>query len=884
MKSGADEQNEVKQSIKRAKEYLSNRIETTDDDVEAIWSLAKELIKEDEFGWSRRLLDLLAAIHRYPTDFESSFIHKRALATYKDPDLNRKDALSRALTILQSEFELTTTKDQETLGLVGAIFKRKWEVDGNKTHLEHALGYYRRGFEEGIGRDGYTAINAAFVQDLLAFLEEKQAIKSGGFSTVTKERRLDAQFIRQSIVDALVPGLKVRSKSKLTTDDYWAVATVAEAYLGLNEANLASDWLAKAQQIPDISEWERESTARQLVHLIQVQSSSYLKGEPLEDSEVWKMLVEFLDYDEDALRTLFQGKLGVALSGGGFRASLYHIGVLAKMAELDILRHVEILSCVSGGSIIGAHYYLELRHLLKNSNKLEQKDYVKLIEKLVSNFKDGIQENPRVRILAKPWNNLKMIFDSSYSRTQRLGELYEEKIYSRVEDGEGDDKRWLNDLFIQPAGKQKQDFNLRGDNWKRSCKVPQLVLNATALNSGHNWQFTASWMGESPVSIDTDVDSNKRYRRFYYNDEGVPAEHTRIRLGTAVGASSCVPGLFEPVILKGLYPDTTIRLVDGGVYDNQGVANLLEQECNIIICSDAVGQMNTNDHPGSGIIPPLLRTNAIMMHRVRGAQYQDLKARQESSLLKGFAYMHLKQGLEGEQIDWIGCQEPHKYRADKRTHTPYGVRKDIQELLAGIRTDLDSFSDKESYALMTSGYLAAELALENLNMLAMNRDKKHDWDFLKVEAAMTCKDESDQNYRELRRQLKASPMTFFKVWSLFRPLRITAAIGAMAILAGLGYLWFMHYDLTFSASTWEWIKQLFTVGNVLTTLVLMLFATWLVNLGGRSARIALRVTRLRETLFRIIVGLGVGLIGWVGAFIHLHLFDRIFKYQGRVKK
>ena len=39
--------------------------------------------------------------------------------------------------------------------------------------------------------------------------------------------------------------------------------------------------------------------------------------------------------------------------------------VLARLAELDVLRHVEVLSCVSGGSIIGGYYYLELRHLLE---------------------------------------------------------------------------------------------------------------------------------------------------------------------------------------------------------------------------------------------------------------------------------------------------------------------------------------------------------------------------------------------------------------------------------------------------------------------------------------------------------------------------------------
>ena len=37
-------------------------------------------------------------------------------------------------------------------------------------------------------------------------------------------------------------------------------------------------------------------------------------------------------------------KLGLALSGGGFRAALFHIGVLARMAELDLLKNVAVLS------------------------------------------------------------------------------------------------------------------------------------------------------------------------------------------------------------------------------------------------------------------------------------------------------------------------------------------------------------------------------------------------------------------------------------------------------------------------------------------------------------------------------------------------------------
>jgi predicted acylesterase/phospholipase RssA len=40
-----------------------------------------------------------------------------------------------------------------------------------------------------------------------------------------------------------------------------------------------------------------------------------------------------------AAMSFLLGKVGLALSGGGFRASLFHIGVLARLAELDVLRH-----------------------------------------------------------------------------------------------------------------------------------------------------------------------------------------------------------------------------------------------------------------------------------------------------------------------------------------------------------------------------------------------------------------------------------------------------------------------------------------------------------------------------------------------------------------
>ncbi len=113
-------------------------------------------------------------------------------------------------------------------------------------------------------------------------------------------------------------------------------------------------------------DWEFETTARQLANLARVQSDAA----DFTETEAWAAFTKFLDespmgkggdVSAEAVRRLFDGKVGLALSGGGFRASLFHIGVLARLAELDMLRRVEVISCVSGGSIVGAHYYLELR-------------------------------------------------------------------------------------------------------------------------------------------------------------------------------------------------------------------------------------------------------------------------------------------------------------------------------------------------------------------------------------------------------------------------------------------------------------------------------------------------------------------------------------------
>src|SRR5262245_65762428 len=48
-----------------------------------------------------------------------------------------------------------------------------------------------------------------------------------------------------------------------------------------------------------------------------------------------------------------QKRIGLALSGGGFRSAAFHLGVMRKLQELHLLDKLDLISCVSGGSIAG---------------------------------------------------------------------------------------------------------------------------------------------------------------------------------------------------------------------------------------------------------------------------------------------------------------------------------------------------------------------------------------------------------------------------------------------------------------------------------------------------------------------------------------------------
>ncbi len=230
-------------------------------------------------------------------------------------------------------------------------------------------------------------------------------------------------------------------------------------------------------------------------------------------------------------------KLGLALSGGGFRASLFHLGVLKRMAELNLLRRVEVLSTVSGGSIIGALYMLLLKQkMLEHNRALGNEHYVEIIHRLEKTMIRAVRRNLRNRLWLNPLGMLGVLL-TPYNLGERMAHLYERYIFRDTVDRLMQSSRdpvsyapllWLRWLW-QPPWQQRrwldpfrhwaqrlwpgrirlrdigatreppeelEDYNREQSEKADGCALTELIMNATSVNSGARFFFSSSEIGD----------------------------------------------------------------------------------------------------------------------------------------------------------------------------------------------------------------------------------------------------------------------------------------------------------------------------------------------------------------------------------------------------
>jgi NTE family protein len=300
---------------------------------------------------------------------------------------------------------------------------------------------------------------------------------------------------------------------------------------------------------------------------------------------------------EDSAGSKQKRFLGLALSGGGFRASIFHMGVMRRLYELGLLDKIDVVSCVSGGSIVGA-YYVEALGRGVSLPDIEQ------------GFSKELKANVRMRSLTAGW-----LFHPVKAARALLPGRTRTHITATEFDRLLFHKKRLADL----------------------PEHPKLLINSTCMNSGRVWKFSRARMGEYSVGSKKDPDFS---------------------LAEAVGASAAVPGLFPPLVvpskqLEGFELEPAfksvkkIKLSDGGVRDNQGITSLFAERCDYVICSDASGLLKNQMNPSNFSAAVLLRANSITMAASRNLLIQDVFGYLDAGEIRQAVFFDMQSSVSG---------------------------------------------------------------------------------------------------------------------------------------------------------------------------------------------------------------------------------------------
>lgn len=406
-------------------------------------------------------------------------------------------------------------------------------------------------------------------------------------------------------------------------------------------------------------------------------------------------------------------RIGLALSGGGFRATLFHLGVTRFLFENDLLKRVKLISAVSGGSIFAAHLVLNWERYTGS-----KEDFEAAAREVV----DFVKTDIRGRVLRR-WllgcSTLVPRFATSEEARWSLVNLLQ---------------RHYAGLFRSAATNREATISdLRRDG------RPAVRFNCTSLTTGEPCYFDQTGFG------------------WYKNDvieKPIPA--FGLPVAYAVTASSAFPPVFPPVEISHhtLPCDRSVfgvdqRLTDGGVYDNLGIGGLIakydkdrsgpEQDIPLgsIIISDAEGNFDSDyETKYSFPVNRNVRASDLLMKRVSVLQLEELQRH-----LAGTA------GQSGIPFVRVKIRESIRDLNDETVLIP-----ETQGILINVRTDLDSFSSEEVTALIAHGYSKAREALIDRKLTGPNApqfswDPLGNWSAVKTLPAKELQGSAERRWR-----------------------------------------------------------------------------------------------------------------------------------------
>ena len=212
---------------------------------------------------------------------EDPYILQRlALATYKSKYPTADEAFRNARELLLL-LDPKTSNDTETLGLWGSLHKLTWYQTKDPTALNEAIRGYERGFY--LRNDYYNGINYAFLLNERTVIATNLAEAIADFVQARRVRQEVLEICTKSLNEEReVIAVAARANVGLVQpeSDYWVLATIAEAYVGLEEESLGQQKLEEAfAAAPE--EWMKQSTQEQVTKLKTLLTASPLKKLPL---------------------------------------------------------------------------------------------------------------------------------------------------------------------------------------------------------------------------------------------------------------------------------------------------------------------------------------------------------------------------------------------------------------------------------------------------------------------------------------------------------------------------------------------------------------------------------------------------------------------------
>jgi NTE family protein len=353
----------------------------------------------------------------------------------------------------------------------------------------------------------------------------------------------------------------------------------------------------------------------------------------------------------------------LCLSGGGYRAALFHLGATRRLNELGILASLTTLSGVSGGSIVANLLADPRLDFASNDGVVGGFD-----EHVAAPLQQLASRNIRTPAL------LTKLKPDKWSAPDAAIRALADQLAEAV------------DWWSTPVG-------------ARDPAGPDIITGATEVAYGVDWVF------EDPSA------RRPRGRLGDYR-AGYAAPPPDLRRADIVAASCAFPPFFSPMVVDGAAMHLTggrrglesaeerrailrrIRLTDGGVYDNLALEPVWKSHATVLVSDGGSVFRARTEHTVLG------RTQRILAIATSGGQ--SVRSRWlQASFARGV--------IDG--TTWA-----------LDTVIDGGYPRDTIALIAAVRTDLDAFSTQEQRILERQGYLVADAQIRSHAPHLITRD------------------------------------------------------------------------------------------------------------------------------------------------------------------